>query len=144
MQISHCSTTLLVFVDACENLVMVDDVVTPSNSPVSPIEKEKLEEAPLDVNVFQRSCKEEPFIRVMHTQINCLAWDCRWSPNPHALAIYLEFVPARGTPQKGLKSVNLKMKMFVFIIKLEFLVMAIIIRCKAQSTPFPWSIESNT
>jgi len=24
------------------------------------------------------------------------AWDRRLSPNPHALAIYLEFVPARG------------------------------------------------
>ncbi len=35
MQVPHCSTTLLVFVDACENLVMADDVVTPSNPLVS-------------------------------------------------------------------------------------------------------------
>jgi hypothetical protein len=26
-------------------------------------------------------------------QVNHLTWDCRSSPNPHALAIYLEFVP---------------------------------------------------
>jgi hypothetical protein len=35
----------LVFVDASENLVMADDVVTPSNLGVSLVEKEKLEEA---------------------------------------------------------------------------------------------------
>jgi len=52
------STTLLVFVDAGENLVMVDDVATPSNPPVSLVEKEELEEAPLDVNVFQRRTKK--------------------------------------------------------------------------------------
>jgi hypothetical protein len=46
--------------------------------------------------------------------------------------------------QKGLKNVNVKMTMFVFIVKLGFLVMAIIIACEAQSTPFPWSIEQNT
>jgi hypothetical protein len=44
--------------------------------------------------------------------------------------------------QKGLKSV--KMTMFVFIVELGFLVMAIIVGCEAQSTPFPWSIEPNT
>jgi hypothetical protein len=46
--------------------------------------------------------------------------------------------------QKGLKSVNVKMMMFVFIIELGFLVMAIIVGCEAQSIPFPWSIEPNT
>jgi hypothetical protein len=46
--------------------------------------------------------------------------------------------------QKGLKSVNVKMTMFVFIIELGFSVMAIIIDCEAQPTPFPWSIEPNT
>jgi hypothetical protein len=44
--------------------------------------------------------------------------------------------------QKGLKSVNVKTTMFVFIVELGFPVMAIIVGCKAQSTPFPWSIES--
>jgi hypothetical protein len=43
----------LVFVDAGENLVMADNVATPLNPLVSLIEKEKFEEAPLDVNVFQ-------------------------------------------------------------------------------------------
>jgi hypothetical protein len=47
------SVILLVFVDAGENLVMVDDVATPSNPLVLLIEKEEFEEAPLDMNVFQ-------------------------------------------------------------------------------------------
>jgi hypothetical protein len=46
--------------------------------------------------------------------------------------------------QKGLKSVNVKMTMFVLIVKLGFPVMAIIVGYEAQSTPFPWSIEPNT
>jgi hypothetical protein len=46
--------------------------------------------------------------------------------------------------QKGLKSVNVKMMMFVSIVKLGFLVMAIIVGYEAQSTPFPWNIEPNT
>jgi hypothetical protein len=48
-----------VFVDASESLVMADDVTMPSNPPDAPIEQEELEEVPLDVNVFQRSCEEE-------------------------------------------------------------------------------------
>jgi hypothetical protein len=90
------SATLLVFVDAGENLVMTNDVATPSNPPVSLVEKEKLEEASLDVNVSQRSREEEPSKRMMRTRVDRSAWDCRLSPNPHALAIYLEFVPACG------------------------------------------------
>jgi hypothetical protein len=46
--------------------------------------------------------------------------------------------------QKGLKSVNVKMTIFVFIVELGFLVMAIIVGYKAQSTRFPWNIEPNT
>jgi hypothetical protein len=46
--------------------------------------------------------------------------------------------------QKSLKSVNVKMMMFVFIVELGFPVMGIIVGCEAQSTPFPWSIEPNT
>jgi hypothetical protein len=45
--------------------------------------------------------------------------------------------------QKGLKNVNLKMTMFIFIVKFGFSVMAIIVGYEAQSTPFPWSIEPN-
>jgi hypothetical protein len=45
------SATLLVFVDACENLIMADDVAMPWNPPFSLVEKEELEKAPLDVNV---------------------------------------------------------------------------------------------
>jgi hypothetical protein len=39
--------------------------------------------------------------------------------------------------QKGLKSVNVKMTMFVFIVELGFPMMAIIIGYEAPSTPFP-------
>jgi hypothetical protein len=46
--------------------------------------------------------------------------------------------------QKGSKNVNVKMMMFVFILKLGFPVMAIIVGYEAQSTPFPLSIKPNT
>jgi hypothetical protein len=61
------STTILVFVDAGENLIMADNVVTPSNPSISLIEKEKLEEAPLDMNVFQRSCEEKSSRKMVRT-----------------------------------------------------------------------------
>jgi len=75
---------------------MADDVVTPSNPPVSLVKNEELEEAPFDVNVFQRLCEEESSKKVVRTRVNRSAWDRRLSPNPHALTIYLEFVPAYG------------------------------------------------
>ncbi len=43
MQMPNCSGYLWFFVDVSENLVMADDVVTPSNPPVAPIKEEKLE-----------------------------------------------------------------------------------------------------
>jgi hypothetical protein len=61
------SAIFLVFVDAGENLVMVDDVATPTNPLVSLVEKEELEEALLDVNVSQWSREEEPSRRVVRT-----------------------------------------------------------------------------
>jgi len=85
------------FVDAGENFVMADDVAMPSDFLVAPIEKEELEEASLDVDVSQQLCEEEPSKRMVRIRVNRLAWDHQLSPNPHALAIYLEFVPARGT-----------------------------------------------
>ncbi len=45
--------------------------------------------------------------------------------------------------KQGLKTINVKMTMFVFIVKLGFLAMTIIIRSKGQSILFPWSIELN-
>ncbi len=75
---------------------MVDDVTTLSNPLISLVEKEELEEALLDVNVSQWSRKEEPSQRVVRIRVDRSAWDRRLSPNPHALAIYLEFVPACG------------------------------------------------
>jgi hypothetical protein len=57
-------------VDACENLVIADDVATPSDPSVTPVEKYELEEAPLDVNVFQQSGKEESSRRMVCTQVD--------------------------------------------------------------------------
>jgi hypothetical protein len=77
-------------------LVMADDDTTFSNPPVAPIQQEELEEAPLDLNVSQRPREEEPPRRVVRTRVDRSVWDRRLFPNPHALAIYLEFVHARG------------------------------------------------
>jgi len=84
----------LIFVDVGENLVMADDVATPSNLPGSLVGKEKLEE--LDVNVSQWSHEEESSKRVVRIRVDRSAWDRRLSLNLHALAIYLKFVPACG------------------------------------------------
>ncbi len=65
----------MVFVDVGENLVMGDDVVMPSNLPVAPVEEKELEETPLGVNVSQRLHNEEPFKKMVRTQVNRLAWD---------------------------------------------------------------------
>jgi hypothetical protein len=51
---------------------MADDVAMPSNPLVAPVDKEELEEAPLEevaleVNVSQRSREEEPSRRVVRT-----------------------------------------------------------------------------
>jgi hypothetical protein len=95
-----------VFVDAGDNLVMADDVATPLNPLVAAVDKEKLEKTTLDgtaldkvaleVNVSQWSREEEPSRKVVHIRVDRSAWDRRLSPNLHALAIYLEFVLARG------------------------------------------------
>ncbi len=58
------------FVDVDENLVMADDVATPLDSPVAPIEKEEFEETPLNVNVSQWSREEEPSRRVVHIRVD--------------------------------------------------------------------------
>ncbi len=133
---------------------MADDVATPSSPLVATIDKEELEEATLDrtpleevmleVNVSQRPREKEPSKKVMRTGVDRSAWDRRLSLNPHALAIYLKFVHVQGVAPEGSKSANVKTTMFVFIVELGFPVMAIIVSCEAQSTPFPWSIELNT
>ncbi len=77
-------------------LVMADDDATPSNPPIALVQQEELEEAPFDLNVSQRPREEKLPRRVVRTGVDRSIWDRRLSPNPHALAIYLEFVPARG------------------------------------------------
>jgi hypothetical protein len=52
------------------------------------------------MNVSQWSHEEEMFRRVVCTRVNHLAWDCRLSPNPHALIIYLEIISVRGVVPK--------------------------------------------
>jgi hypothetical protein len=138
-----CSATFQFFIDAGENLVMATYVAMPSNPPVALIEKEKFEDAPfdeapfdetpLDKNVFQRSREEKLSRRMVHTQVDRFAWDHRLFPNPHALAIYLSrsLFLLMEPRQKGLKSVNVKTMMFIFIVKLGFLVMAIIVGYEA-------------
>jgi hypothetical protein len=74
---------------------MVDDVVTPLNPWVTPVEEEEVEETSLDMNVSQWLCEKDSSKKVVHTQVNRSAWDHRLFPNPHALVIYLEFVPTR-------------------------------------------------
>ncbi len=88
------------FVDASEILVMVDDVVMPSNLLVAPVEQEKFKEMLFDVNVSQRPHEEKLSRRVVRTWVDHSTWDHRLSPNPHALTIYLEFVHARGVAPK--------------------------------------------
>ncbi len=75
-------------------LVMADDDAMPSIPSIAPVQQEELEEAPLDLDVSQRPCEEEPPRRVVRTRVARSVWDRQLFPNPHALAIYLKFVPA--------------------------------------------------
>jgi hypothetical protein len=77
-------------------LVMADDDATPSNPLVAPVQQEEFKEAPFDLNVSQRPREEKSPRRVVRTRVDYSVWDRRLSPNPHALAIYLEFVPTQG------------------------------------------------
>jgi hypothetical protein len=54
---------------------MADDVATPLNPLVAPVEQEELEETSFDMNVFQRPREEEPSKRVVRTRVNRSAWD---------------------------------------------------------------------
>jgi hypothetical protein len=123
---------------------MADDVATPSNPPISLVEKEKLEEAPLDVKVFQQSREEEPSRRMVCTQVNRSAWDRQLSPNPHALVIYLEFVPTCGAAPERFEEcqcenddVRLHCRTWVFGDGHYHWL-------QGPINPLPWSIESNT
>jgi hypothetical protein len=52
---------------------MADDVTTPLNPPVAPVEEKKLKEALLNVNVSQRSCEEKLFRIMVCIQVDCSA-----------------------------------------------------------------------
>ncbi len=86
-------------------------------------------------NCLEEWCALESIIR--HGIVHCLL--------THMLQQSIQKLFMLVEPrQKGLKNVNVKMTMFVFIVELGFLVMAIIVGYEAQSTPFPWSIKLNT
>jgi hypothetical protein len=87
---------------------MADDVITPSNPLITPVEQKELEETSYNVNVSQWPREEEPPKRVVRTRVDRSTWDHRLSPNPHALAIYLEFVPARGVAPERFKECQCK------------------------------------
>jgi hypothetical protein len=55
MQVPNCSSYPSILVDACEDLVMANDVATPLNSPIALVEEEEFEEISFDVNVSQWS-----------------------------------------------------------------------------------------
>jgi hypothetical protein len=138
------STTLLVFVNADEILIMADDVTMPSNSLISLVEKEELEKAPFDVNISQRSREKKPSRKVVRTQVDCSAWDRQLSPNPHVLAIYLKFVPTCGTAPKTFEecqhennNVRLHCRTWVPGDGHHHWLRGLI-------NPFSWSIEPNT
>jgi hypothetical protein len=57
----------LVFVDASENSIMVDDVAMPSNPLITLLEREEFEEAPFDVNVSHQLCEKELSKRMLRT-----------------------------------------------------------------------------
>jgi len=96
------------------------------------------------VNVSQRPREEEPSRRVVRTRVDRSAWDHRLFPNPHALAIYLEFVLAREATPERFEECQCEDDDVRLHYRTGFPVMAITIGYKAQLTPFPWSIESNT
>jgi hypothetical protein len=65
----------LVFFNASEDLVMANDVVTPSNPPITLVEEEELAKTSLDVNVSQCSHDKEMFQKVVCIQVNNSMWD---------------------------------------------------------------------
>ncbi len=138
------SPTLLVFVDAGENLVMVDDVATPSNPLGSLVENEELEEASFNVNVSKRSHKKEPSRRMVRTWVNRSAWDHRLFPNPHALSIYLEFVLACGAAPESFEECQCEDDDVRFHYRTWVPGDGHYRWLRGPINPFPWSIEPNT
>ncbi len=65
----------MVFINAGEDSIMADNVIMPSNPPITPVEEDELEEAPLDVNVSQQSHKEDPFRKVVRIRVDRSTWD---------------------------------------------------------------------
>ncbi len=89
------STTLLVFVDASEDSVMVDDVIMPSNPPIAPVGFFFFKKHHLTRMFPNGRATKNLFWRVVRIRVDHSAWDLWSSLNPHTLTIYLEFVLAR-------------------------------------------------
>ncbi len=78
--------TLLVFIYASEDSIIVEYDVTLSNPPIALVKKEELKKYYL---MWMWSCEEESSRGMMHTRIDRSAWDHQLSPDPYALTIYL-------------------------------------------------------
>jgi hypothetical protein len=79
------------------------------------------------LDVSQRPREEEPPRRVVRTRVARLVWDRRLSPNPHALAIFLEFVPARGATPERFEECQCENDDSTSIVECGFPAMAIIV-----------------
>jgi hypothetical protein len=81
----------------------------------------------------------------MRIWVDHSAWDRQSFPNPHALAIYLNFVHTRGVALERFKECQCEDNDVHFHCQTwVFPMMTIIIGYEAQLTPFPWSIKLNT
>jgi hypothetical protein len=87
---------------------------------------------------------EEPLEKMVCTQVDRSAWDCRLSPNSHALAIYLDFFPIRGATRERFEECQCENNDLCFHYRTWVLDDGHYCCYEAPSTPFPWSIEPNT
>jgi hypothetical protein len=108
------------------------------------LDKTSFDEVALEVNVSQQRREEEPSKRVVPTRVNCSAWDRRLSPNPHALTIYLEFVPARRAAPERFKKCQCEDDHVRLHCRTWVLGDGHYRWLRGLINPFPWSTEPST
>jgi hypothetical protein len=96
------------------------------------------------VNVSKQLRKEELSRRMVCNWIDRLAWDRQLFPNPHALAIYLEFVLACGAAPERFEKCQCEDDDVCFHCRTWVPDDGHYRWLRGQSTPFPWSIKPNT
>ncbi len=90
-------TAHLVFVNACEDSVMVNDVITRLNPLIVLVTEEKLEETSFYVKCFPTVTRRK-IVQKSGVHLSCsFGMDHQLSPNPHVLTIFLDFFPTCGT-----------------------------------------------